>query len=103
MHDHWLPETLRLSESCITVDNGIEYTVLKSASDLMHYLIAEVKPPVIHSQEDALYFQIGIQPILHDLDSIQELTQTFECKVLALHRNKDAVGCRQGINCDQSQ
>ena len=45
----------------------------------------------------------GIEVLTHELDRRQQLAEAFERVVLALERDEDAVGGRQGIDREQAE
>ena len=41
---------------------------------------------VVHGQQDAFDGQVRIQSALHNFDCVEQLAQSFQSEVLALHR-----------------
>ena len=58
------------------------------------YIPGKIRAVVYQSQNNALYFQMRVLPPLYLVDGAYELKQAAHGKVLRLHRDQHAVGCR---------
>ena len=58
------------------------------------HITGKVRAVVYQSQNDTLYFQTRVLPPLHLVDGAYELKQAAHGKVLRLHWDQHAVGCR---------
>ena len=73
------------------------------AFHLIVNLAGKTQTAVVHRQQEALYLQLRVQFALDDLDGVQQLADSLQCEILALHRNDYGVGCRQRIDGNQTQ
>lgn len=64
-------------------------------------LACQVRPVVVHSEQDALNLQRLIERLLDSLDGIHELGDAFQSEELALDRHEDRIGSDQGIERQQ--
>jgi len=55
-------------------------------------------PPVDHREDHPRDDEPRVQPGAHEVDGPKQLSEPFECVVLALHRDKDAVGGRESVD-----
>ena len=103
IEDHRQTVAGALRELHVALDHGFEDQFLEMTLHLIIDLVGKSQSAVVHSQQEALDFELRVELALDDLNSIEELTDTLQRKVLALHRNDHRVGCRQGIDSDQTQ
>ena len=71
----------------------------KLCQDLLVHLGAAVE----HSHHKAFDGQRRIQAVLDDADGLEQLAEAFQGEKLGLNGNYHGIGCRQGVDCDQSQ
>ncbi len=64
-------------------------------------LVGEIVARVVHGQHDAVDGEPGIERLLHLLDGLQQLRQTFEREELALQRHQDRVRRRHRVDGEQ--
>src|ERR1043165_1398665 len=98
-----LTKAWRFTQTRIAMYDGIEHQVFKVILNFFHYLVTQAQTAVVHRHQDTFYLELGIDACLYDLDRVQQLTQTFQGKVLALHGYNNAVGCCKGIHRYQTQ
>ena len=103
IEDHRQTVAGALRELHVALDHGFEDQFLEMTLHLIIDLVGKSQSAVVHSQQEALDFELRVELALDDLNSIEELTDTLQRKVLALHRNDHRVGCRQGIDGNQPQ
>ena len=92
-----------LAQFYITLDDGLEYQFLKMAFHLVINLICQTQARVEHGQQESFYFKRRIQLRLDNPYGIQQFADSFQCEILALHRNNDRIGRGQGIDGNQPQ
>ena len=61
-------------------------------------LVGEIVARVVHGQHDAVDGEAGIERLLHLIDGLEQLRQSFEREELALQRHQDRVRRRHRID-----
>ena len=92
-----------LAELHVALDDGIEHEFLEVALHLVVDLVGQAQTTVVHRQQEALDLEFGIELSLDDTYGVEQLGDTLQGEVLALHRDDDALRCRKGIDGDESQ
>ena len=70
---------------------------------LLGYLGGEVGAAVEHGQRHAENLQPGIHPLFYHPQGAHQITEAFQRKILALHRNQDSVRRAQAVQGQQFQ
>ena len=99
----WQTVARSLTQLDIALDDGLEDQVLEVLLDLLIDLIVEPSTAIVHSHQEAFDLQPCIETLADDTDGIQELRDTLEGEVLALHGDQDGVRRYQRIDRDQAQ
>ena len=73
----------------ITLNNGCKNEIAERTFHLFIYLVSQAKTRIVHRQQESLNFQSRIQLRLNNLYRIQQFTDTFQRKILALNGDDD--------------
>ncbi len=92
-----------LGEANISRDYALEYLISKEAAQVGGNLLRECSPVVIHRQEDALDRKVRIDGSTDAHVRVEKLGNALNCKILALDRDEDGVGCGKRIQRQQVQ
>src|SRR5512136_2705019 len=98
-----LAKTRRFTQSNIARDDRLEYFVPEVTLDFLDNLVRQTKPRVEHRQEDALDVEVRIERFLDQVDRAKKLAETFQCEVLALHRDENGICRGECVQCEQPQ
>src|SRR5256885_546173 len=93
----------RLSQPDVARHSRAAKLLAKKVLELSHDLLRQVGALVEHCQHYAFNAQLWIEPGAYAFNRVQQLADTFEGKVLALHRNQHGVGCNQRVQREQVQ
>ena len=66
-------------------------------------LLGQFGAPVVHGQQDRRDLEIGIEVTADEVDVAEELTEAFECVVLALDRDEDLDGRDERVDGEQPE
>ena len=91
------------AELDVALDDGLEDELAEVTLHLFVDLVGEAQAAVVHGQEEAFYLEARVHARLHYLDGVEQFADAFEGEVLALYGYDDAVGCRQGVDRDESE
>ena len=72
-------------------------------ANLLHDMIGQPRPRVVHSQDHGRDLKLGVQVASHELDIPEQLAKTFQGVVLALNRHKHLTRRCKGIDRDQPE
>ena len=70
-----------LAQFHVALDDSLEYQFLEVALHLVVNLVGESEAAVVHRQQETFYFELRIQLALDDLDGVEQLADSFQCKV----------------------
>ena len=98
-----LPVTGGLGDADRTRDRGFVHLGAKVFLHLLHYLHREVVAQGEHREHHALDVQIGVVLFADGLEGADELRQTFQRIILALHRDQHTVAGAQTVQGEQVQ
>src|SRR5262245_1929030 len=101
--DHRLPEAWRFAEPHVARDHGSIDPLRKKAPRLLEHLLREIEAIVVHRQKNALDLERWIETLLHEPDRAEELRQSLEGVVLALHRDENRLGTREGVHREKAE
>ena len=85
-----------LSEPDIARHDRLVHKVAEHAPHLIDDLAGEVSAVVVHRHHDTLDRKRRVEDLTDTIERIRELRDPLEREVLALHRDKDRVGRREG-------
>jgi len=71
--------------------------------DLCFHLAGQVHSAIEHGEDNALEFQVGIEPRLHEPYGSEKVRESLEGIILALERDQHRVGGREGIDREEAQ
>ncbi len=71
--------------------------------DLLHDLVAQLGPGVVHHEHDGAQLERLVEVLLHEGDVAQELAEAFEGVVLALDRDEDLGGRGEPVHGEQAE
>ena len=71
--------------------------------ELIAHLLLQGDARVKHDTQEANDFEVAVEVGMHLLDGVDQIGQTFEGKVFALHGHDDAVGRTQAIEGEHGQ
>ena len=103
VQDHGQSVARSLGELDITLDDGLEHQFLEVALHLVVDLVGQAQTTVEHRQQETFDLQVRVQLVFDDLDGVEQLADTLQCKVFALYGDDHGVGSRQGIDGDEAQ
>ena len=66
-------------------------------------LIGQTQAAVVHGQQETFNLQLLVELTLNNFDGAQQLTDTFQGEVFALHWDDHRIGCRECIYRDEPQ
>src|SRR5437879_3939070 len=98
-----LAETGRFRQANIAWDYALEDLAAKERAQVVGYLARERGALVIHGQQNALDFQVGIQRASDAHQRIEQLGYTFQSQVFALDGHENRARGDQGIQSQQIQ
>src|SRR5216683_4764272 len=75
----------------------------KVLAHLVDDLHREPVSAVLHGEDDREDLEFLVEPLTHGLDGVQELRQTLQRVVLALHRDDHAVAGGEGVHGEEAQ
>lgn len=84
-------------------NRGAEHLLREVRTHVLGDLCAEVRPTVVHRQQDRRDRQLGIEVLLDELDVLEQLAQTLERVVLALDGDEDLTGGDEGVDREQTE
>ena len=73
------------------------------AFQLLVNLICKTQAGIVHSQQEALYLQRGIEAALYNTYGIEQLTDAFKSEILGLYRDYNRVGGREGVHSNKAE
>ena len=91
----------RLGQAHVARDHGLVDLFAEEFAHLVHDLIGQLRAPVIHGHDDALYAQLRIEALVAHFDAAHEIGDALERVILALHRDEHAVGRDERIDRQQ--
>ena len=92
-----------LRELDVTLNNGSEHQFLEMPLHLVINLVGQTQAAVIHRKEKTFNFQSGIQPLLNHAYGVEQLADTFQSEIFALHGNDYRIGRRKGIHRNETE
>ena len=72
-------------------------------ADFLRHLLREVRPRVVHGEQDGRETKVGVEMLLDELDVAEELREALERVVLALDWNKNLTCSDEGVDRQQAQ
>ena len=93
----------RLGKADVAWDDGREDLVLEVRLELGRDLLRQGHAAIEHHPEDADDPDRGVEVRVDLADGIDEIAESFEGEVLALHRDDDAVGRTQAVEGQDGQ
>ena len=84
-------------------DHGLVDQRPEMAANLGGDLGGQVRPAVVHRQQDAVDRERGVQVVANEVDRGEQLGQSFQGVVLALERDEHGIGGGQGIHGQQTE
>ena len=87
----------------VSLYHGFEYQLLEVTFHLVVYLVGQPETAVIHRQQESFDFQSWIQFALDNLNGVEQFADALQSEVLTLYWDDHRVGCRQGIDGDETQ
>src|SRR2546425_2155593 len=103
MEHHRLAVARGFAEADVPGDHRVEDLPREVALDLVPDLEREARPPLEHGQDDAQDPELGIQPLTHELDRLEQMRQPLEGVELALQRHENPAGGGQGVDGQQAE
>src|SRR5207245_8232818 len=101
-HDR-LAETGRFPQTDVSRDDGPKDLLLEEGPYVSDNLPREVRPLVKHRQQHPLDLEAGVQGPADPLECLDQIRNTFESEVLALHGDQDSVGRRQRVDRQEAE
>src|SRR6185312_6739885 len=98
-----LPEAWRFREPDLSRNDGVEHLGTKVFACIGGNLAREVKPRVVHGQQDAVNGEVSVHPSLNHVHRVQQLRQSLESVVLALNRDQDGIRRRQHVDGEETK
>ena len=98
-----LPVARGLGQADVARDHGIEHGLGEMRPHLDRHFGGQVRPCVVHRENDALHGEVGIQVIAHEVHRSDELGQPLEGVVLALDRDQDRVRRSERIDGQEAE
>jgi len=74
----------RFGQADVARDHRIEYQSAKARANVIRYLIGQAVAAIKHGQGHANDAQVRIEALLHALNGLKQLRQTFQGKEFAL-------------------
>ena len=93
----------RLGQADVPRDHRLEDAIAQVASDLAGDIGRQLRASVEHRQHDALDVEFRVQVVANEIESGQQLGQSFQGVVLALQRDEDRVGGGQCVDGQQPE
>lgn len=87
-----------LAQPYISGNHGREKLTAKKALQILHYLIREVGPLVVHCEERALDFQVRVTHPADLANGFQKLGNSFQREILALNGNQNRVSRDKSVD-----
>ena len=81
--------TRSLTQFHIALNYGLEHQSLEVTLHLIENLVCQTQTGIEHREEETFNLQFRVQFRFDYLDSIQQLADAFQCKILTLHRDDD--------------
>src|SRR5258705_1421033 len=98
-----LSKARRLAEAHVPGNYCLINPLREEPSRFGQNLLRQVEAIVEHRQQHSLDLEPGIERLLHQPDRAQQMTQSLERVVLALHRYEDGPRGREGVDGQESE
>ena len=87
----------RFGQADISRYDGFEHELPEDFPHVVRHLIGQAIPAIEHGQRDPDDSQVGVEPLLHPLDRLQELAEPLQREELALERNQERIRRAKGV------
>ena len=81
----------------ISWNYSFKYLLPKVVTQVLGNLMGKISPLIKHGQQDTLDFKLRIQVAANADESVEQLRDPLESKVLTLNWNQKGSGCGQGV------